>query len=53
MKYTEGNFQTFQDKGLPLILENYMRGGISSVMGDRYVKLDENKMMECTDAKNL
>ena len=26
-----------------LLLENIIRGGISSVLGDRYVKSDENE----------
>ena len=43
LKYTGINLQTLQDKDLGLTLENNIRGGISSVMGDRYVKSDENK----------
>ena len=35
------------------MLENIIRGGISSVMGDRYVKSDENKKILYTDANNL
>ena len=35
--------QTLQDKDLILLIENNIRGGISSVMGNRYVKSDENK----------
>ena len=31
------NLQTLQDKDMILTLENNIRGGISSVMGDRYV----------------
>ena len=42
LKYTEINLQTLQDKHMILLLENNIRGGISSVMGDRYVKSDEN-----------
>ena len=33
-KYTRINIQTLQDKDLLLTLENKIRGGISSVMGD-------------------
>ena len=40
LKYTGIYLQTLQDKDLILILENNMRGGIGSVMGDRYVKSD-------------
>ena len=36
-----------------LLLENNIRGGISSVMGDRYVKLDENKTILYKDANKL
>ena len=35
-----------------LLLENNVRGGISSVMGDRYVKSDENKGF-CIKMPNL
>ena len=43
LKYTGINLQTLQDKDMILMLENNIRGGISSVMGDRYVRADENK----------
>ena len=36
-----------------LLLENKIRGGISSVMIDRYVKSDENKKIIFIDATNL
>ena len=36
-----------------LLLENGIRGGISGVMGDRYVKLDKNKVILYGDANNL
>ena len=38
LKYPGINLQTLQDKDLILTLENNIRGGISSVMDDRYVK---------------
>ena len=38
LKYTEIKLQTLQDKDMVLLLENNIRGGISSVMGDRYVE---------------
>ena len=38
LKYTGKNLQTLQDKDMILLLENNIRGGISSVMGDRYIK---------------
>ena len=37
------NLRTLQDKDLILTLEKNIRGGISFVMCDRYVKSDENK----------
>ena len=37
LKNTNIKLQTLQDKELILLLENNIRGGISSVMGDRYV----------------
>ena len=43
LKYTGINLQTLQDKEMILLLENNIRGGISSVMGDRYIKSDKNK----------
>ena len=43
LKYTDIKLQTLQDKDLILLLEKIIRGGISSVMGDRYVKSDEDK----------
>ena len=36
-----------------LVLENKIRGGISSVMGDRSVKSDENETILYKDANNL
>ena len=53
MKYTDINLQTLQDKEMILLLENNIRGGISSVMGDRYIKSDDNKKILYIDANNL
>ena len=53
LKYTEINLQTLQDKDMVLLLENNIRGGISSVMGDRYVRSDEKKKILFIDANNL
>ena len=53
LKYTGINLQTLQDKDLILTLENNIRGGVSSVMGDRYVKSVENKKIIYMDATNL
>ena len=43
LKYAGINLQTLQDKDMILLLENNIRGGISSVMGDRYIKSDKKK----------
>ena len=43
LKHTDIKLQTLQDKDLILLIENNIPGGISSVMGDRYVKSDEKK----------
>ena len=53
LKYTDIKLQTLQNKDLILLIENIIRGGISSVMGDRYVKSDENEKLLHIDATNL
>ena len=53
MKYTDIKLQTLQYKDLILLKESNIRGGISSVMGDRYVKSDENKKILYIDANNI
>ena len=53
LKYTDIKLQTLQDKDLILLIENNIRGGISSIMGDRYVKSDENNKIIYADATNL
>ena len=53
LKYMGINLQTLQDKDMILLLENNIRGGISSVMGDRYIKSDENKKILYIDTNNL
>ena len=53
LKYTGINLQTLQDKDMILLLEKKIRGGISSVMGDRYIKSDDNKKIWYIDANNL
>ena len=53
LKYTDIILQTLQDKDLILLIEKNIRVGISSVMGDRYVKSDENKKIKYKDATNL
>ena len=53
LKYTGINLQTLQDKDMILLLENNIRGGISSVMGDRYIRSDDNKKVLYFDANSL
>ena len=53
LKYTGINLQTLQDKDVILLLENNIRGGVSSVMGDRYIRSDDNKKVLYFDANNL
>ena len=52
LKYTGINLQTLQDKDMILLLENDIRGGIGSVIGDRYAKSDENIKILYVDANN-
>ena len=54
LKYTGINLETLQDKDMIMLLENNIRGGISSVMGDRYIQSDESyKKVLFIDATNL
>ena len=53
LKYTGINLQTLQEREMILLLENNIRGGISSVMGERYINSDENKKTLYVDANNL
>ena len=50
LKYTGINLQTLKDKELIWFLENFTRGGISSISGDGYVKSDDNKKVLYIDA---
>ena len=47
------SLQTLQDKDVILLLENIIRGSISSVMGDKNVSSDENKKSLYLSANNL
>ena len=51
LKYTGINLQTLQD--MIFLLENNIRGDISSVMRDRYVTSHENKKILYVDANKL
>ena len=53
LKYTNIKLQTLQDKDMILILKNGIRGGISGVMGERYVKSDKKKSILYVDCNNL
>ena len=53
LKNTGINLQTLQDKDMILLLGNNIRGGISSVMGYRYVKSSDIKKILYKDANNL
>ena len=53
LKYTNIKLQTLQDKDLILLIEKNIRGGVSSVMGDRYVKSDEDNSILYADSNNL
>ena len=53
LKLTNIKLDFIKDKDLLLLLENNIRGGISSVMGDRHVQSDENKQILYIDANNL
>ena len=53
LRKTRVNLQTLQKKDMISLLEIIVRGGISSVMGDRYVKGGDNKKVLYIDAFNL
>ena len=53
LKLTNIKLDFIKDKDLLLLLENNIRGGISSVMGDRFVESNENKQILYIDANNL
>ena len=53
LKCTAIKLQTHQDKNMILLIEKNKRGGITSVMGDRYVRSDENRKIIYIDANNL
>ena len=53
LKLTDIKLDFIKDKNLLLLLENNIRGGISSVMGDRHMRSDENKQILYIDANNI
>ena len=42
LNYTDIKLQTLQDKNLNLLLENNIRGGIPSLIKDRYIISNDN-----------
>ena len=42
LKNADNKLQKLQDKKMTLLLEKFIKGGISSVMGEKYVVLDDN-----------
>ena len=53
LKLTEIKLDFIKDKQLLLLLENNIRGGISSVMGPRFIESNENTKLLYIDANNL
>ena len=53
VKNTDFKLQALQDKDLIVLIENNIRGGINSVMGGRYVKSNEKKIIIYMSATNL
>ena len=53
LKYTDIKLQKLQDREIILSLEKYLRGGISSVFAESYVKSEENEKILYIDANSL
>ena len=53
LKVTNIKLDYIKCKELLLLLENNIRGGISNVVGDRFVESNENKQILYIDANNL
>ena len=53
LNFTNIKLDFIKDKELLLLLENIIRGGISSVMGPRYIESDENTQLLYIDANNF
>ena len=50
LKYTDIKLQTFRDEDMILLMENNIKGGISTVRGDRFVKSDDKVKVLFIDA---
>ena len=53
LKINKIKLDFIKDKELLLLLESNIRGGISSVMGPRYIESDENTQLLYIDANNV
>ena len=53
LKYTDIKLHALQDQDMILIIEQINRGGIGSLMGNRYEKLDDHKKIFNVDADSL
>ena len=53
LKYTDIKLQNIQGEDLILTSGNSIKGGLSSVMGDRYVVSDDNKKILYMDSNKL
>ena len=53
LKLTKIKLDFIKDKQVLLLLENNIRGGISSVMGPRFIESNENTKLLYIDANNL
>ena len=53
LKLTNVNLDYIREKDLLFLLENFIHGGISSIMGDRLVQSDEKKQIFYIVANNL
>ena len=53
LKYSDIILQALQDQDMILIIEHIITGGKSSVMGNKYVKLEDHKKIFNVDADSL
>ena len=53
LKHINIRLQTLQDKEMILLIENGIRGGVSGIMGNSYIKSDKDKNILYLDANNL
>ena len=53
LKYTDNKSETLQDRDMIFLVENKIRGGIISILGNTYVASNDNKKVLYIDANNL